>query len=35
MGFIYIGRVDELKGIKILFKTWKLMDDKVSELKAR
>ena len=25
MSFLYVGRLDELKGIKVLFKAWKLM----------
>lgn len=32
MNFIYVGRLDELKGIKILFNAWKLMEDKSLEL---
>ncbi len=25
MSFLYVGRLDELKGIKVLFKAWKLI----------
>lgn len=32
MGFVYVGRLDELKGIKVLFEAWKLMGDAAPEL---
>lgn len=25
MGFIYVGRLDELKGVKVLFEAWRIM----------
>ncbi|WP_418747614.1 glycosyltransferase [Frisingicoccus sp.] len=34
MGFIYVGRLDEIKGIKLLFQAWKLMGDDAPELKV-
>jgi glycosyltransferase involved in cell wall biosynthesis len=34
MGFIYVGRLDELKGIKLLFRAWKLMGADAPELKV-
>lgn len=30
--FIYVGRLDELKGIKILFEAWKQMDEQAPKL---
>lgn len=33
MSFIYVGRLDELKGIKLLFEAWRLMEDNAPELK--
>ena len=27
MSFLYVGRLDELKGIKVLFEAWKLMGE--------
>lgn len=34
MSFIYVGRLDELKGTKLLFEAWKLMGDNAPELKV-
>lgn len=34
MSFIYVGRLDELKGIRILFKAWKMMRENSPELKV-
>lgn len=34
MSFIYVGRLNELKGIKILFKAWKIMEDNSQELRV-
>lgn len=34
MSFIYVGRLDELKGIKILFEAWRIMGDNSPELKV-
>ena len=32
MAFIYVGRLDELKGIKVLFEAWKIMEEGAPEL---
>lgn len=32
MSFIYVGRLDELKGIKVLFEAWKMMGESAPEL---
>ena len=32
MSFIYVGRLDELKGIKVLFEAWKIMESEAPEL---
>ena len=34
MSFIYVGRLDELKGVRTLFEAWKVMKDNAPELKV-
>ena len=34
MSFIYVGRLDELKGVRTLFEAWKMMMDNAPELKV-